>query len=97
MEHFDLLHGECGFVKPYAKLDMEDKDQMVHALTLQFGLLQSKAEIDQYMEGLKSLGVLDAIVQYHDLLKPFFCLDTSESKVTAGSCTGCIWWCSIIV
>lgn len=84
MEHFDLLHDECGFVKPYAKLGMDDKAQMVHALTLQFGLLQSKAEIDQYMEGLKSLGVLNAIINYHDLLKPFFCLDTSETEVTAG-------------
>lgn len=80
MEHCELLH-ECGFIKPIHCVSIDDKCAMVQALTLQFVLLQCKAELDQFIEGLKVVGVLDAIREHHSLLRQFFCRTSSQLSV----------------
>ena len=81
MEHIEMLQ-ECGFTKPIHHLTMDDRPSMVQVVTLYFVLLQCKAELDQFVEGLKVLGVLDAVREYHSLLKPFFC--HTQAQLTAG-------------
>ena len=81
IEYCELLR-DCGFIKPIKCLSMDDRCVMVQVLTLQFVLLQCKAELDQFIKGLKVLGVLDAIREHHGLLRPFFC--RSPNKLTAG-------------
>ncbi len=73
----------CGFCKPTTKLSLNDRPSIVQTITLHFVLLQSKAEIDQYVEGLKSLGVLDVIREHPGLLQSFFC--KTEDTLTAGT------------
>lgn len=52
MEHCEVLH-ECGFIKPVKCISTDDRCSMVQVLTLQFVLLQCKAELDQFIEGIK--------------------------------------------
>ena len=77
MEHCELLR-DCGFMKPIHCLSVDDKRAMVQSLSLQCVLLQCKAELDQFIEGLKVVGVLDAIREHHSLLRQFFCRACSQ-------------------
>lgn len=79
--HLDLLL-DCGFTKSPALVTLEDKISMVQAITLQHVILQCKGEADQFIEGIKSLGVLDAMRDYPDLFRNFFSL--SKLKLTSG-------------
>lgn len=81
MEHCEVLH-ECGFIKPINCISMDDRCSMVQVLTLQFVVLHCKAELDQFIEGVKVLGVLHAIREHHSLLRPFFCRNFKQ--LTAG-------------
>ena len=74
---------ECGFTKPLPCLVMEDKIALIQTLTLHHVLLRSKAEIDQFSEGLKALGVLDAIRNYPSLMSCFF-INKEIQHLTAG-------------
>ena len=46
-------------------------------------ILRSKAELDQFCEGLKSCGVLSAVRQYSDLTRKYFSVD-GRQKLTSG-------------
>ncbi len=53
-------------------LVLDDKQAIVRALCLHQVLFNSKAEIDQFSEGLAALGTLHAIKTYPELLEHFF-------------------------
>lgn len=72
-ENFEFL-SSCGFVKPVNTIKMEDREMLLRTVGLHF-LLKVKAETDQYKEGLRCLGVLDAIVSQPSILQPFFCIE----------------------
>ena len=63
----------CGLVKPVDTIKLEDREMLLRTVGVHF-FVKVKAETDQYMEGLRWLGVLDAIVSYPSILKPFFCV-----------------------
>lgn len=48
---------------PLALLTLHDRDIVVQTVALHHVLLKSKAEMDQFAQGLSSLGVLDATSQ----------------------------------
>ena len=85
--NFDFLN-DCGFTKPFISVTERDKVKIIQTLGLHDVLLRSKAEIDQFAEGLQSCGVLDAIRQNPDLARNYFCINGME-KLTAGvfTCT----------
>ena len=56
-----------GFRKPICSLAMEDKECLRLVLLDYHCLLKVKAEMDQFAEGLKSLGVLDMMKRHPDL------------------------------
>ena len=56
---------------------------MVQVITLQHTLLQCKAELDQFIEGLKALGVLSAIREHPNILRPFF--SQTAKKLSSGN------------
>lgn len=76
-KHLDLLL-TSGFSKPPTKLKWDDRAVLVQSLTLHHGLLECKAEIDQFCEGLKCFNVLDNIKENPLVLKSFLCLRTSS-------------------
>jgi hypothetical protein len=82
-EQFSVLN-DCGFVKPFTGVKIEDKADIVQSICLHHVILRSKAEIDQLTEGLRSCGVLDEIRQNRDLTRSFFTIDGNPEKLTAG-------------
>ena len=80
--NIDLLL-ECGFTKPVALLKLEDKSDIVHAVTLHKVVLCSIAELDQFCGGMAALGVRDSLQQYHQLHASFYCMGGGDS-LTSG-------------
>ena len=52
---------ECGITKPTASIQDSDREGIISSLCLHYVVLASKAELDDMVEGLKSLGVLSLI------------------------------------
>ena len=75
---------ECGFKKPISTLGISDKQQLQALLLGYHCLLKVKSEMDQFREGLASLGVLKCLSdeKVAPLMKSLF-LPLSE-KLTAG-------------
>ena len=57
---------------------------MVQAVPLHYVLLQCKAEMDQFCEGLMTLEMLDTIKKYPKILCPFFTREGIQD-LTAGT------------
>lgn len=71
-----------------------DKVDIIQALALHDVILQSKAELDQFCEGLESRGVLSAIRRNPDVARKYFCID-GRKKLTSGTYT--LRWYNAIV
>ena len=80
--NFNLLL-DCGFVKPTTLVKLEDKVEIIQAIALNYAILRSKAELDQFCEGLQSCGVLDAIRKYPQLTRDFFTIN-GRPQLTSG-------------
>ena len=80
-EASDLLL-ETGYRKPLQQLCLLDKGALRSALLDYHCVLKVKAEMDQFKEGLTSLGVLNAITTYPALMKCMFVDD--RGTLTAG-------------
>lgn len=74
---------DAGFSKPIASLTMDSKNELIRVLCLHHVLLKSIAELDQFKEGLESLGVLDIIKSNPNIFESFFTFKT-EHALTAG-------------
>lgn len=74
MSTMDLLL-ECGFTKPIHKLKRDDRVDIIQTVALHKVILVSLAELQEFREGLKALGVAEALKKHGQLLHPFFCND----------------------
>ena len=61
---------EFGFSAPSSKLTLADKVNMVRTLSLHYLIYANRAEIDQLMDGLKTLGILQLMQQHPQLFRP---------------------------
>lgn len=78
---------DCGFMKTSARISEEDKVEIVHAITLHHVILRSKAEMDQFSEGLESCDVLAAIRSDPSLARDYFTIHGCP-QLTAGKIIG---------
>ena len=69
-ERYQALLLETGYRKPLASLSIQDIPVIQGTLRNFYVLLRVKAEIDQFLEGLSSLGVLDEVRQHPMLMQP---------------------------
>ena len=60
-----------GYVKPPSTISWPDRVELVQSVTLHQVILECKAEIDQFCEGLNNFNVLSTIKEHPYLLKPF--------------------------
>lgn len=88
MENVDLLI-DCGFNKPIFKCGLEDKVTIVQSVCLQMVVLNTLAELHQFMDGLSTLGVAQAIRDHSSLLQTFYC-SANKMKLTSGML--CMHW-----
>lgn len=72
IDEFQSLVYEAGFRKPLAQLSMEDKSVVSSILLNYHCMTKVKAAMDQYLEGLESLGLLSRIQQDPSKWKNFF-------------------------
>ena len=72
-----------GFRKPICRLAIEDKECLRSVLLDYHCLLKVKAKMDQFAEGLKSLGVLEMVKCHPDLFAPLF-IDDGSPPLTPG-------------
>lgn len=80
--HFTTLV-ECGFTKPSARITFGDKSEIVQAVALHHVILRSKAELDQFCDGLALCGVLQAIKCHSSLTRNYFTIDGFQ-QLTSG-------------
>lgn len=62
----------AGYRRALASLTMEDRGELVVTLQQFYTLLCVKPELDQFLEGLKTLQVLQTVRLYPELLRPLF-------------------------
>lgn len=80
-ETLDLLMA-TGFRRAVSQLTLADRDYVVSAL-LDYHLMgKVKAEMDQFIDGLSTLGLLDVIRANPEKFEPFFL--HSNVKLTSG-------------
>lgn len=72
MNNIDLFI-KCGYCRPIIRVTMSKKVDIIQSVALQEVLLNSLAELTQFKEGMKDLGVLDMIQEHKDLLRSFYC------------------------
>ena len=76
---------ETGFRKPLCLLTMSDREIISSTMRLYYTLVKVKAETDQFMDGLKTLGVLQMVKKFPDLMKPV--LVKQSTKLHKGEVT----------
>ena len=73
---------ETGFRKPLCLLVTDDKPNMKKAISDNHSLVKIKPELDQFLDGLKTLGVLEKI-RYPSLMSPLF-TDQGKKELSKG-------------
>ena len=82
MEGVDILT-EAGFSKPIIKLSLADKSELIQIVALHHTILKCKAELDDLLDGLRSLGIDEMLKTHPNLLQPYFTA-TGIQALTAG-------------
>lgn len=82
-EAADLLYA-TGFRKAVCGLGLQHVSIIKSSLIDYHCLLKVKAEMDQFLEGLSTFGILDAIKNKPDVMKPLF-VEQTLKKVSAGN------------
>ena len=63
---------EAGYTKPITTITITGKFELMNTLKFHYTLYRNMAVLDQLKSGLCVLGVLDAMMKYSSILKPFF-------------------------
>lgn len=85
------LRFDAGFCKPIVTI--EDKVKMLYIITLHYTLLQSLAEVNQFIEGLKLSGLLECMRQHpYEARKLFIYENNQISGEELDDLFGCRAW-----
>ena len=76
-----LAMWETGYRKPFSSLQLGDREELQMTLKVHM-LARIKPELDQFREGLKACGILEAMQARSTLMEPLFTY--SPSDLTAG-------------
>ena len=71
-------------MKPFTKITIDDKVSVFQSIALHHVILKTLGELSQFKDGLRTLGVADAIESQGELLHDFFV--NIKSDLTAGEC-----------
>lgn len=75
---------EAGYNKPITSICMADESDFIHTLSLHFTILRCQAVLDQFNEGLHTLGVADVMKQYPSIMEPLFVMNI-QKELSAGN------------
>ena len=82
-EEFDMRF-EIGLGGPTSKYKFSDRDGLVQSFALHYSVFNVKAELDQLLDGMKTLGVLDLIRSNPNTMRQLF-VAGGEPVLTADS------------
>ena len=80
MENANVLIGS-GLTVPLSLVTLDDKDTIIEVVSHHYVLLNSKAEMDQFLTSLSALGVLGAVKANPQLFETHFCIGHSSPAV----------------
>lgn len=69
----DDFHLDCGYTKPSVLVTLQDKEELIQIIALDYLVYRSQAEIDQLIEGLKTAGVLELLRNQPEQMSAVFC------------------------
>ena len=75
---------ETGFRLALCRLTCADKEVIKSAIRDYHSLIKIKTELDQFSDGLKMLGVLQAVKEHPDLMAPLFTKHETAKRVNKG-------------
>ena len=75
---------ETGYRKSLTLLTLKDRDELIASVKIYHCLIKIKAEIDQFLDGLKSLDVYWYIKTYPELMMQLFVDVPNKRLLTAG-------------
>ncbi len=78
-EVMDLV-SQSGYRKPLPSHTLQDKEAIISAVLDYHLMMKVKSSMDQFMDGLKSVGFLERVQQHPLLWKPFF-ISSSQTLV----------------
>ena len=81
LEEFLSVCLERGYTKPWTQVSIEDKEDVIHIIALDYLVYRVQAEIDQLAEGLQIAGVLQAFMDHPAECSTLLC--RSRRKLTA--------------
>lgn len=73
---------QTGYLKA---VTIANRNEIVNVMAIYHTILKVKAQLDQFLEGLKSLLIDKQIKLHPDVMQPLFVYQPSK-KVTAGKC-----------
>ena len=74
----DFMYDKIGYEKPLTSAKLSHRDDICSLIFLKYTVAMCSVELEQLKEGLKSLGFLQIIQEYPDLVKPFFTFHDSQ-------------------
>lgn len=63
---------EIGLGGPTSHFQFSDRDRLVQSFSMHYSILMVKAELDQMLDGMKTLGVLDLMRSNPKTMRPLF-------------------------
>jgi len=63
---------DCGYNKPVTSLDLDSRSAIIKAVCLHRVLLVSKAEMDQFRDGVESAKALWAFREHPEVMTDYF-------------------------
>ena len=63
---------EAGYFRALSMVSVDDKKDIIAAVTTFYIFIKVKAAMDQFQQGLEAAGVLSYMRKYTDLIRPMF-------------------------
>ena len=63
---------EAGYFRALSMVSVDDKKDIIAAVTTFYIFIKVKAAMDQFQQGLEAAGVLSYMRKYADLIRPMF-------------------------
>ena len=83
-EEFSSLILETGLCKPLPMLKLEDKEVLCTTLCHYFTMLRGQCELDQFIVGLMTCGVLQMVCKHPELMKKPISVAKKRSPLSKG-------------
>ena len=83
-DYYCTLVAETGYSKPLSQLSLLDRDELCKTVKDYHTLVKILPEMDQFCAGLQTLGVLDMLCKYPEIMQHLFIQAGPRKKLDKG-------------